>query len=55
MKNMTQDKYDRLVESEIDFRDEGYFYSIDPYYNDKEAQERLCWEMKKKRYFTEYP
>jgi hypothetical protein len=51
------DKYDMLVESEINHYDEDYAYELDRKagVETKAKQERLCWNMKNKRYFTDYP
>ena len=40
------DKYDELEESARDFEAEYYFASLDPLYDDIEAQKKECWKLK---------
>jgi hypothetical protein len=51
------DKYDQLIESERDYEAEDYYHQqeVNAGVETKEKQEALCWEMRNKRYFTEYP
>ena len=51
------DKYDEMIESERDYEAEDYYFEqlarLD--LETQEKQEKMCWDMKRQRYFTEYP
>ena len=50
-------KYDELVESERDYESEDYAWQQLERENleTREKQEKLCWDMKRKRYYTDFP
>jgi hypothetical protein len=51
------DRYDEMIESERDYEAEDYFFEQDLRngVETKEKQIALCWDMKRGRYFSEYP
>jgi len=49
------DKYDEMVASERDCETEDCYEDRLFKDNLKKKQEALCWKMKNKRYYTDYP
>jgi len=51
------DKYDEMIESERDYESEDYYYEQlrSDNLETKDKQEKMCWDIRSGRYYSEYP